>query len=192
MVISSKVMEKRAAHAERLRKQRIEKSVKSMEKTKAGYENYMKTRSHNIKHKIAPEHVMLNSEGFRVTDKNQKRLDNQKIMAKEWAENMGIRPHRNKSNELVYGKTFIDGNGIIANRKKTVDGKLNIHSNFHMSTIGVGVTKKIVKENKVTFHKPVKHKQEGIREIPQHYMQMVDRLHKQREAQRIIENEKTN
>lgn len=109
-------------------------------------------------------------------------------MAKEWSENMGIKPHKNKSNQLQWGATFIDNNGVIANRKKTINGKLNPHSNFHISTTGVGVTKKIIKEKKITFHKPKRIKQEGIREIPQHYLNMVDRLHKER----VASYEKTN
>lgn len=107
------------------------------------------------------------------------RLLRQKNMAKTWAVNMGMIPHKDNSGKLVYGSEFIDNNGQIVSRKKTVKGKLNPNAFLHKPTYGVGVTKKVIKEKKRLFHKPKKIKQSDFREIPEHYRNLVNRYHKE-------------
>lgn len=54
------------SHSERLRQQRIMQSIKEHKHRQEHYEKFLARRSHNIKHKIAPSHITLDSKGFRI------------------------------------------------------------------------------------------------------------------------------
>lgn len=114
---------------------------------------------------------------------NNVRLQNQKLKAKQWAENMGIVPRKTSSGKAIWDSQFIDNSGNIGTRQKTVNHKYNDRASLHIPTTGIGVTKKVVKEIKRNYHKVVKIKQGGVREIPQHYLDMVTRSHMERNNQ---------
>ena len=107
--------------------------------------------------------------------------ERQKLKAKLWAENIGIRPHKNKANQLQYGKEFLDNSGLMGNRKKTVKGHLNKHANFHNPTCGVALTRKYLNLKKKKIMVKPKCPVSDFREIPSHYRDMVNREYKKRE-----------
>ena len=98
----------------------------------------------------------------------------QLALAKEYAECMGIRPHKDSnSNKVKWGYSFettalkkdskgevmlsLAGNDLhnVRNRNKTYNkGKKNPLATFTAPTTGLAVTKKIVKERKIKTYKP--------------------------------------